>query len=973
MRTYIENILQEKTKDTRANIFYTQWQVAKEYVPQVLNTISHIFPHYSLHDSTHSDTIINNIVRIVGKDVIENFSAIDLWLLLSSAYYHDIGMAVFAKDFDKIFKGDDFKDFLNDVQNDTRSTLHEYANLLLIKDGKIYYKDCEFNSKSYEGSRFLIAEFIRRQHAERSKESIISDISLKLPGDSIPSRIINILSNICLSHGKSFEDVMKIPFSETSIDFEDCHPRYIACLLRLGDLLDLDNNRFSEVILQTLSNIPLDSVLHDKKHRSIEHIRIDKQRIEIKATCEEYEEADITNRWFEFLDAEISNQMKKWNKIVPCVDYGFLPTLGDLKVELKDYDTIDGKLRPSFSIDPQKSIELLQGAGLYREPYQCIREILQNAVDATFLRIYLENKEEISSYTRENFLKDCKKYPISVDIKKNEEKSKNGISVWDITIIDQGIGMSKEDIHFLTTTGSSNKNTEKRKMIENMPEWMKPSGTFGIGFQSVFLITDEVIIETKKINRENKIILDLYNPAGIKNGAVLIKTVKNTFDKIGTTIKFEVVCDDNKLFDDFPYFNYYYYNEYNLKKNLISVKQNFDFIKQKTHNSEIIMVCDELEEFDTACPIDLDLKYESIGKLNHKKDSSFKYFCDKNNLEFNLEFNKTTGCDAHETKVFYRNQIVEDARIFTGFISIQVNILGGNAKEILTLNRNSLQNNYRNKLRKDLAKLVLFQLLDIYETLTDKEKQYSSMFIHYYSIKNNIDIENIDQYSDWEKFEIKLKNEGKIKLGDFFEKSDEIIFFEPKNDDNDDFPSFEIKDNIATISYMHSEILVDFIRKKCINMHLVYNPDINGEKIIVSKKNIELIIKNIEFWFRNYASKLEYARGVMPCEKKYEKLMLRNDFAFQDIIDDTFYMFNIEYPKMICPYIRTNSKYCKKRILKLSYDSLCEFVYENRKEKGTTLKEIEDTYKVFVEDTKKIIRNVNIGRLHIRKKVTHTP
>ena len=54
----------------------------------------------------------------------------------------------------------------------------------------------------------------------------------------------------------------------------------------------------------------------------------------------------------------------------------------------------------------------------------------------------------------------------------------------------------------MTTTGSSNKNVEKKKLMDRMPEWMKPSGTFGIGFQSVFLLTEEVTLITRKFNKE---------------------------------------------------------------------------------------------------------------------------------------------------------------------------------------------------------------------------------------------------------------------------------------------------------------------------------------------------------------------------------------------------------------------------------------------------------------------------------------
>lgn len=94
---FIEELLYEKTKDTKSEILFTQWSYDKKIIPKALNSIANLFPHYSLHDESHSISIINNIIRILGKDTISKLPAIDLWLILSSSYYHDIGMIVSAQ------------------------------------------------------------------------------------------------------------------------------------------------------------------------------------------------------------------------------------------------------------------------------------------------------------------------------------------------------------------------------------------------------------------------------------------------------------------------------------------------------------------------------------------------------------------------------------------------------------------------------------------------------------------------------------------------------------------------------------------------------------------------------------------------------------------------------------------------------------------------------------------------------------
>ena len=50
--------------------------------------------HFSKHNKSHSETILNNIVNVLGKNVIEQLSSTDLWLILESAYCHDLGMVI---------------------------------------------------------------------------------------------------------------------------------------------------------------------------------------------------------------------------------------------------------------------------------------------------------------------------------------------------------------------------------------------------------------------------------------------------------------------------------------------------------------------------------------------------------------------------------------------------------------------------------------------------------------------------------------------------------------------------------------------------------------------------------------------------------------------------------------------------------------------------------------------------------------
>ncbi len=949
MLTEIEHLLETKTAGKKSHVFFTQWQVAKDYVPQVLNTISQVFPHYSLHDRTHSETIIYNIGRVVGMKTLEKMSSIDLWMILSAAYYHDMGMVVFSNEKISSFQDKDFVDFLKTFQSEDSSPLHDYAICFEIKEEEVYYKNDFLSAKNYDAARFLLAEYFRKKHGERANDSVSSDISINLPGSPIPKRIINVLGSICYAHTQSFDKVMELPFCEAGIDHEDCHPRYIACLLRLGDLLDIDNNRFSEVLLQTLPSIPIDSIWHKEKHMAIKHLQINETKIEATAECDEYDVADVTNRWFSLIDTEMYNQMKNWNDIVPDVSYGFLPTLGKLEVVLKDYDTINGKDRPSFKIDSTKAIELLQGAGLYNEPHQCFRELLQNSVDATILRVFAESEENGTPISdRDEFYKRCSTFPIKVLITK--EKVEHDKIDWSIKISDCGIGMSKNDLLFLTTTGSSNKNVEKKKIVERMPEWMRPSGTFGIGFQSVFLLTDNVKIKTRKLNKEEVLNVSLYNPAGKKEGSVLLQTLQNEHKPFGTDLEFNIV---RKSIPD----GWTVAVKPSMATRVIST---YDFVNDDSMDVDIAKIIDEINQFAETSYVPIHIKLEDQNEvvLNSGGGKTFKYFDEETGLELSISTSE------NNSRIYYRNQIVSKGRLALNYLSFQVNILSGDAKDILTLNRDDIQSKFKEILRQKVKSAAVSVLKKHYNTLDEELKKYASMFLHYYLSEDerrlNFGSASLD---DWKR----------LVVGDNPSKSmEDILAYDSIIFKKDTYHSREIQlkqldDNtLEIIVDPHNSELLTFITYKFGNQKLRFYTKESGKVTVayieLSKGNNEVIIDDWEVWFNQYLSHAHYSRNLMPCVEKYKALRVKEEPVVWGRFDYTFGVVHQDYPKMVCPYIRVSeprsSSYWPTKLRASVSDKLYQFVYDNRYDETVTMEQIKEAYQRFLDDMGQYVQGI---------------
>ncbi|MFW6745411.1 HD domain-containing protein, partial [Acinetobacter pittii] len=424
----------------------SQWRFDQELISKALQNINSIFPHYSRHDASHSKQIIVNIERMLG-DKIKYLSATDTWLILEAAYNHDIGMVITQKQIEDM-NTPEFKDFVKNMSQESENELCNFAKDW-IEQKAILPPNAEAHSIVHQYTQ-LLAEWYRKKHPQNSARIIrnpLNEIGLDSPrNELLPKRLFKVLSNICKAHGDDFEKVKKLPKAEAGMASEDCHPLYVACLIRMGDLLDVDDNRFCPVMMQMCgTNLPSKSLAHYHKHQSISHFRLDSEQIEITCECptpEAYEEAFD---WFSWLSKEYNNQTQHWNNIVPCKELGRLPTLIEPIVKInKPYFILKEGKKPEFLINQKTIMDLVRGANLYPSKFDSIREVLQNSVDATILRVWLDHKEEINELdpTKPRLFEIYDKYKISVDVIDFDE------NYWEVSIVDKGIGIDIPTLNY---------------------------------------------------------------------------------------------------------------------------------------------------------------------------------------------------------------------------------------------------------------------------------------------------------------------------------------------------------------------------------------------------------------------------------------------------------------------------------------------------------------------------------------------
>jgi hypothetical protein len=135
----------------------------------------------------------------------------------------------------------------------------------------------------------------------------------------------------------------------------------------------------------------------------------------------------------------------------------------------------------------------------------------------------------------------------------------------------------------------------------------------------------------------------------------------------------------------------------------------------------------------------------------------------------------------------------------------------------------------------------------------------------------------------------------------------------------------------------------------------VENVEANVKQIIFSKKaqgnpveesEIKRILINTK---NNYYS----SRSIIPCVEKYFKLRLKDDAHEAYVYHYRFdYYLNIQYPKMLSPYISVEDGNDKAELQLALNDKLYDWVFKNRYDEKTTLEEIKEFYQKFIDEYK---------------------
>ncbi len=503
--------------DKDYELLYSIWDLNKRNLTQGLSLVYSFFPHFSGHDFSHSLSLINNIQCFLGEERMRCLSATDTFLLLMGGLTHDIGMILTYKIIAREWEGNKLRSFLEQLASGSDSVLADEARALLqyqtegIAAGVDNFK---WALRIKNAVTIITAELFRRKHAKLSADNITTNGEFRKLADDfysaqLPERFIDLLSSIAYLHGEPFDKVMS-SLHEKAIGHkcDTIHPRFIACMIRLGDLLDVDNNRFNAYAIASIEKMPETSLLHQQKHAALKHLLISPDMIEVTLDCTNNDVYRISRSWFDWLEEEVNNQSREWSNIAPEKLGGLPPVISKNSIRIL-YNGIQERpefLNLKFGMSQERIFSILQGGGIYKQPgFVFIREIVQNALDASKIQLWNDIERGYHAWYYGNATPEIAfpddipqdiydRYPVTLKVSWQDDEKTHLI----FECSDMGTGISDDVLLRMTNfVGESHKMDEGyNELYDKMPYWLRPTAAFGVGLQSVFFVTSSFIVET---------------------------------------------------------------------------------------------------------------------------------------------------------------------------------------------------------------------------------------------------------------------------------------------------------------------------------------------------------------------------------------------------------------------------------------------------------------------------------------------
>jgi molecular chaperone HtpG len=464
-------------------------------IPVVDLTIAGPFREYTLHNRDHSKKVIHLMGQIISPATLDHLSVLECLLLAYSSFLHDMGLSITSVERDRFLTSDEFLDSLQQWPeiSDALTRARERLSFSTEKS------KLQLETEIYQLQEAALSAYLRPLHATRER---YQQLIKRLKAGSGRSDLFEVrgisfeepLIDICVSHNLDAASLAEVEGlykerypRDLVLGGERSNIQFCAAALRLADILDFDRERTPRILFESLgiSSRILPgaevSLQEWQKHMSVHSLAIEMDEIVVSADSHHPALEKAVRDFCLAIEREVrdTQAVLRQNTAGVTAKYAIeLPISVRARVRSVGYMYKD----MSLELNQAAISSLLMGERLYSHPAAALRELIQNAIDATLARTELDGTTGLTP---------------RVDVAmETDEVGRHWIKV-----TDDGVGMDEHVLteYFLKLGNSYYESPEFRRLLMQSgrsKDDFNPISRFGIGLMSVFMIADVLRVDT---------------------------------------------------------------------------------------------------------------------------------------------------------------------------------------------------------------------------------------------------------------------------------------------------------------------------------------------------------------------------------------------------------------------------------------------------------------------------------------------
>ena len=544
---------------------------------------------YTDHRDRHLLNVLAIMDALVPDDTMGQLHPLECALCVLAAFTHDLGMVMGAEELDALRDADtpeakDWREYRAGFADEVRriERLAETAGGTSAEAGAARRRIAEIEE-------YVLASYLRKHHTEDPDPAVnrieawLEEIEtaadrplyLYTAPDHDPIDFRWWLARIGLSHGHPV-DWLRTQFSDSNsggflwpIGAERyLNLAYPGLLLRLADIMDFDASRAPRILFRHLGIDDDVSLREWRKHLAISGWTFDPDKAPpLQYRAVQCPSPVVHKSILSFVDAIRDEANRVEGEI--AVQRGVLLSSPNTELLAERYRVVapgqaNADIQPKriggkpvylyhdvqFKLDQDEVLQLLMGESLYGDPSLCLRELMQNALDALQLRDLRWQLVQDGQEPAEPVDPVIAADPLRVDVTWGETDDGDSF----LRVSDNGVGMTGAVVRdYFTQIGKSFYRSasfeRERALLKQGGKLATPISQFGIGILSCFMLADRLEVRTRPgaADRPGREPYDVT----ISGPGSLFWMREGTLDRQGTEITL-YLKPDVRLYDDEP-------------------------------------------------------------------------------------------------------------------------------------------------------------------------------------------------------------------------------------------------------------------------------------------------------------------------------------------------------------------------------------------------------------------------------------